>query len=111
MPSQRGSVGLWIDNPPVPGSPERVSRPLVEAEFVERTEYKGLYSLSRPVSAKLPSGLLVDLSCERIATGHFHVGISHNGKLYSMGKYAGAFDVRVFPEGHSSYIVSVKWPA
>ena len=57
----------------------------------------------------MPTGLTVEVSCERIATGHFHVGISHNDRLYSMGKYEGTFDVRVFPENHSSYVVSVKW--
>jgi hypothetical protein len=64
-----------------------------------------------PVGAKLPSGLRVEVSCERIETGHFHLGISHNDRLISMGKYAGALDVRLFPEGHTSYVVSVKWEA
>jgi hypothetical protein len=109
MASQRGSVGVWIDNPPPPGSHDRISTRLVGAELVESSLTKGLYGLARPLAAKLPSGLLVEVSCERIATGHFHVGISHSGKLYSMGKYNGPFDVRMFPERHSSYVISIEW--
>lgn len=109
MTSPRGSVGIWVDNPPPPGTPERVSNRLAGANLVESGLTKGLYGLAQPLSAKLPSGLLVEVSCERITTGHFHVGLSHNGKLYSMGKYVGPFDVRVFPERHSSYVVSIEW--
>lgn len=63
----------------------------------------------QPVAAKLPSGLLVEVYCERITTGHFHVGISRNDKLHSPSKYSGSFDVRVFPERHSSYVVRMDW--
>jgi len=82
---------------------------LAGADLVESTLTKGLFGLPKPIAAKLPSGLQVEVSCERIVTGHFHVGISHNGKLHSMGKYTGPFDLRVFPERHSSYVVSVEW--
>jgi hypothetical protein len=102
MPSQPRSVGIWLAAP-------GVSTLIAGADFVESATTQSVYSLPKPITAKLPSGLLVEVSCERIATGHFHVGISHNDKLYSMGKYAGPFDVRVFPDGHASYVVSVKW--
>ncbi len=98
------SASVWIDR-------AGASTAVGGADFKENSLAKGLHSLAQPVEVKLPSGLAVELSCERIATGHFHVGISHNGKLYSMGKYAGPFDVRVFPDGHSSYVVSVRWEA
>lgn len=111
MPSQHGSVGIWIDNPPPLGSPDRISTRLAGADLVESSLSKGLYGLAQPLFAKLPSGLQVEVSCERIVTGHFHVGISHNRKLHSMGKYTGPFDLRMFPERHSSYVISIEWRA
>ena len=98
------SVGIWVDQA---GN----SHCIAAGSLAERPSAKGLYGMAAPVSAKLPSGLRVEVSCERIATGQFHIGISHNDKLVSMGKYGGALDVRLFPEGHSSYVVSVKWEA
>jgi hypothetical protein len=98
------SVGIWIDQ-------GGTAIPVASADFVENVSVKGLYFIPGPIAAKLPSGLRVEVSCERISTGHFHLGISHNDRLHCMGKYAGAFDVRVFPEGHSSYVVSVNWSA
>lgn len=98
------SVSIWVDQ----GGTANL---IASADLIESVATKGLYSMPGPIAAKLPSGLRVEISCERISTGHFHLGISHNDRLHSMGKYAGALDVRVFPEGHSSYVVSVNWDA
>ncbi|MDD2926557.1 hypothetical protein, partial [Rhodoferax sp.] len=81
---------------------------LVASQLVEHAQYKGLYSLPRPLAAKLPSGLHVEVTCERVATGHLHVGISHDGALVSAGKYTGPFTIRISPAGHQSYILDVK---
>ena len=79
------------------------------AEFYlfESTEYPGLCSMRGAGRFTLPSGLEVELSCERVPTGHFHFGIDHNGELIQMGKYAGFFTVRMMPPGHTSYIVEI----
>ncbi|MFC5609047.1 hypothetical protein [Variovorax soli] len=70
----------------------------------------GLSSLVGPLKCQLPSGLNVEVSCERIPTGEFHVGILHDGELASMGKYAGMLAVRMFPRAHSSYVVNIEVP-
>jgi hypothetical protein len=71
-------------------------------------EHAGLYSMAAPLKAVLPSGLEVEVTCERVSTGHFHCGTSHSGELLAVGKYHGPFAIRVFPPGHQSYVLDVK---
>lgn len=100
-------VELWTDSKPEDFA-NSVTIRLVASELVEHAEYKGLYSLPQPLAAKLPSGLNVEVTCERVVTGHLNVGISHDGALVSAGKYTGPFTIRVFPPGHQSYILDIK---
>lgn len=101
------SVEIWVDSNPGDLSNSTAVR-LASSDMRESKAYEGLFSLATPLTARLPSGLKLDITCERVATGHFHVGISHNGGLASSGKYSGPFTVRIFPSGHSSYILDVK---
>jgi len=100
-------VELWTDSKPE-DFVNSVAIRLSASQLVEHAEYKGLYSLPQPLAVKLPSGLNVEVTCERVATGHLNVGISHDGALLSTGKYMGPFTTRVFPPGHQSYIVDIK---
>ena len=100
-------VELWTDSNPEDFA-NSVAIRLFASQLVEHAEYKGLYLLPQPLAAKLPSGLNVEVTCERVATGHLNVGISHDGTLVSAGKYIGPFTIRVFPPGHQSYILDIK---
>lgn len=101
------SVEIWTDSNPDDFSNSKTIR-LASADMHESKISKGLFSLPAPLTARLPSGLRLEVFCERVATGHFHVGISHNGELASSGKYSGPFTVRAFPADHSSYVLDVK---
>ena len=69
---------------------------------------EGLSTLRAPLSCVLPSGLKVGITCERVPGGEFHLGIDEDGRLSSLGKYAGPLAVRLFPAGHSSYVVNIE---
>ena len=69
---------------------------------------EGLLTLRAPLKCELRSGLTVGITCERVSTGEFHLGIDENERLVSMGKYAGLLAVRFFPAGHSSYVVNIE---
>ncbi|WJN58393.1 hypothetical protein [Pseudomonas sp. SO81] len=101
------SVEIWIDSNPDSFSESTAVR-LASAQMTESSASPGLFSLPAPMSATLPSGLVLQVSCERVASGHFHLGISHDGQLVTSGKYSGPFTVRAFPAGHSSYVLDVK---
>jgi len=101
------SVELWIDSRPDDFANSEAKK-IGSASLRESSTHKGLFSLAQPLGVALPSGLEVQVSCERVADGHFHFGLSHDGALASMGKYFGPFTVRMFPPGHQAYIVEVK---
>jgi hypothetical protein len=101
------SIEIWVDSNPSDFS-DSTAVLLASAEMRESETYRGLFSLPAPLTTRLPSGLELDISCERVATGHFHVGVSHDGELVSSGKYSGPFAVRCFPSGHSSYVLDIK---
>lgn len=101
------SVEIWIDSNLGDFSNSTAVR-LASSDMRESETYEGLFSLATPLTARLPSGLKLEISCERVATGHFHVSISHDGELASSGKYSGPFTVRFFPTDHSPYILNVK---
>ena len=69
---------------------------------------EGLLTLRAPLKCELRSGLSVGITCERVSTGEFHLGVDENERLVSMGKYAGLLAVRFFPAGHSSYVVNIE---
>lgn len=96
-------VSVWTD---VAGT----SSKLVSGRLKPSPNSPGLSTLGAALKCKLPSGLNVEVSCERIASGEFHLGISHDGELASMGKYAGMLAVRMFPAAHSSYVVNIEVP-
>lgn len=104
-PSQASiEVSIWAERQ------RGVSDKLASAVLVQSTTAPGLQSLRTPLSCKLPSGLRVEVSCEQIPSGEFHLGLSENDELVSMGKYAGVLAVRLFPKGHSPYVVNVERP-
>ena len=70
----------------------------------------GLLRLPKPLTCRLPSGLSLEVMCERIPTGEFHLSVTEGGRFASMGKYAGFLAVRYFPAGHSSYVINVDRP-
>jgi hypothetical protein len=98
---------LWTDSTPENFTKSKTVR--IASAFLHASEnYAGLFSLSSPLTAKLPSGLEVSITCERVPTGDVNCGVSHNGELSSVGKYSGAFTIRVFPPSHQSYILDFK---
>lgn len=105
--SESFSVEIWTDS--LPGNPVESQAVLLASGVMEpHHEHRGLYFLKAPVRATLASGLAVEVSCERVATGHFHCSMSHAGELVSSGKYTGPFTVRVFPKRHQSYVLDVN---
>lgn len=101
------SIELWIDSRPDDFSNSEV-RKIGSASLQESSDHIGLFSLAAPLAVVVPGGLEVQVTCERIADGHFHFGLSHDGVVVSVGKYFGPFTVRMFPPGHQAYIVEVK---
>ena len=98
------NVEIWVDSDPE-SALENEAKPLGRAALVADPSDQSYSAIEAPLVVELPSGLVVAVTCERIATGHFHIGVSHNSDLFSMGKYAGPFTVRIFPASHSSYIL------
>jgi hypothetical protein len=98
---------IWTDSNP-DDFPNSHAIRLAKADLTEHAQYKGLFSLQAPLVATLPSGLKIEATCERVASGDVHFGLSHNGELASMGKYSGLFTVRMFPGGGDSYIADFK---
>ncbi|WP_313913821.1 hypothetical protein [Tahibacter sp.] len=101
------SIDLCIDSSPHDFANSEVSK-IGSASLKESFDHIGLIALAAPLAVVLPGGFEVQVSCERIADGHFHFGLSHDGVLASMGKYFGSFAVRMFPPGHQAYIVEAK---
>lgn len=101
------TLELWTDSDPKNFAQSRAVR-VASASLQASANYAGLFSLGSPLTARLPSGLEIEVTCERVPTGAINCGVSHNGALASMGKYSGAFTVRVFPLGHQSYILELK---
>jgi hypothetical protein len=101
------SVSVWVDSDPN-NHMESQAIFLASGVLTPHPEYAGLYSMAGPLKAALPSGLVVEVTCERVSTGHFHCGTSHSGELVTVGKYQGPFTVRLFPPGHQSYVLDVK---
>ena len=100
-------VEIWTDSNPE-NRMESHAILLASGAMKPHAQYEGLHVLEAPVKAALPSGLSVEVTCERVATGFFHCGTSHAGKLVATGKYSGPFTVRVFPDGQQSYVLDVK---
>jgi len=96
-------LSVWIDG-------AETSVRLALALLAPSTSSPGLLRLDAPLKCRLPSGLQLELTCERIATGEFHLGIAQDGAPVSMGKYAGMLAVRMFPAGHPSYVVNIAPP-
>ena len=61
--------------------------------------HRGLFSLKSRRREKLPSGLQVEITCERVATGAIHFSLTHDRDLMLAGTYSGPFTVRMFPPG------------
>ena len=101
------TLELWTDSNPKNFAESKAVR-VASASLQASANYAGLFSLHSPLIAKLPSGLEISVTCERVPTGAINCGVSHGGELASMGKYSGAFTIRVFPPGHQSYILELK---
>ncbi len=101
------TVEIWVDANPDDFVRNRAIC-LVSAAMQAHPTHKGLFCLPSPIAQTLPSGLHLEVSCERTADGSFHVGFTHNGELVSSGKYSGSFTVRVFPPGYPSYVLDVR---
>ncbi len=97
-------VSIWAEESP------HVSTRCTSAFLEPSIHAVGLLTLRAPLSCVLPSGLKVGITCERIPSGEFHLGIDENERLVSIGKYAGPLAVRLFPAGHSSYVVNIERP-
>jgi hypothetical protein len=101
---ERVEVSVWAEESP--GVSTRRAAALLEPSV----HAAGLLTLRTPLSCVLPSGLKVGVTCERVPSGEFHLGIDEDERLVSMGKYAGPLAVRLFPAGHSSYVVNIERP-
>ena len=101
------TLELWVDSNPE-NFMESAAKRVASAPLEASANYAGLFSLKSPLTTKLPSGLEVSVTCERVPNGAVNCGVSHDGDLSTMGKYSGAFTIRVFPPGHQSYILDFK---
>lgn len=96
-------VEVWVDAGAGAGTVRVAS-----ATLREDPARPGTYALAAPLRQRLPSGLELEITSERAATGEFQVGISHNGELVSSGKYMGPFTVRMYPPGSSPYVLFIR---
>jgi len=99
------AVEIWADSNP-DNLINSVAVKVAETVLQQNEKYEGLFSGS--LKCDLPSGLTVSVTCERVPTGHWHVGISHNSDFISSGKYIGPFTLRMFPQDHPSYVLDIK---
>ncbi|HSX72047.1 MAG TPA: hypothetical protein VLF16_14045 [Pseudomonas sp.] len=88
------SVDVWVDS-----SPDNLANSQGDP---------GLFSPPAPLTTKLPSGLRLEISCERIASGHFHVGGFPRWAVGDIPKVFGPLHDQSFPDDHASYVLAVK---
>jgi hypothetical protein len=100
-------VSVWIDSDPdnFAGSHALC---LASAPLTESPDTPGRQALAETLCAELPSGLEVEVDCERNPSGELHCVVSHDGVLASVGTYAGPFSVRMYPPEDQSYVLEVK---
>ena len=98
---------IWADSDPDHFADSRMIRKAA-ATLEASKHHAGLFSLPVPMIVGLPDGLEVEVTCERVATGDVHCGISHDGQLLLSGKYPGPFTARVFPPGHDAYVINLR---
>lgn len=99
-------VEVWVDAGPAAGGAGTVR--VASATLREDPARPGTYALATPLRQRLPSGMELEITGERAATGEFQIGISHNGELISSGKYTGPFTVRMYPPGATPYVVYIR---
>jgi hypothetical protein len=98
-------ISIWIDED------RETSVKVASAALIDSKQYEGHSGLSVPLEYVLPSGLLLTINCERVPTGNFNIGIAYGGELQMMlGVYSDRFVLRVFPPGHSSFVIKLGPP-
>lgn len=98
---------IWADSAPDHFAESRMIRKAM-APLEASKHHAGLFSLPAPMIVGWPDGLEVEVTCERVATGDVHCGVSHDGEPLLSGKYSGPFTARVFPPGHDAYVINLR---